>query len=245
MLKISSAFALLALCLYSCVHDPVLPENGGNSGGNGGGGSGGGGGIEDPCDPDSVYFANDILPLLNSNCAIPGCHNAASAQDGVILDSYANVLATTDVDPSDPVDSDIYEVITDSDLDDRMPPAFAGFDALEAQEIQLILDWISQGALDNSCDQLCDSTDISFSAHIFPIFSDNCIGCHSGSTPQAGLSLSNYAEISATALRSDDPIINSLLGNAPFSLMPFGQDPLEDCQINMIQLWINDGAPNN
>ena len=34
---------------------------------------------EDICSPDSIYFENDILPILISNCAIPGCHDASSA----------------------------------------------------------------------------------------------------------------------------------------------------------------------
>lgn len=36
-----------------------------------------------PCDPDVVYFETQVLPFLVSNCAMAGCHNAASHQDGV------------------------------------------------------------------------------------------------------------------------------------------------------------------
>ena len=29
-----------------------------------------------PCDPDVVYFDRDLLPILKSNCAKSGCHDA-------------------------------------------------------------------------------------------------------------------------------------------------------------------------
>lgn len=32
------------------------------------------------CDPDTVYFQSQILPLLISRCTEPGCHGAASAE---------------------------------------------------------------------------------------------------------------------------------------------------------------------
>jgi hypothetical protein len=47
-----------------------------------------------PCDPAVVYFEKDVLPILTSNCAYSGCHNAASAKDGIVLDNYANVIRT-------------------------------------------------------------------------------------------------------------------------------------------------------
>ena len=67
----------------------------------------------DICDPDSIYFENDILPILISNCAIPGCHDASSAEDDVILTDYFYVIETGDVEPFDLDGSDLYEVITE------------------------------------------------------------------------------------------------------------------------------------
>ena len=75
-----------------------------------------------PCDPDVIYFDLDVLPLLLSNCAFSGCHDAASHQDGVILESYETVIQTADVEPFNLGDSEIYEVLVDTDLDEIMPP---------------------------------------------------------------------------------------------------------------------------
>ena len=33
-----------------------------------------------PCDPDVIYFEQDVLPMLICNCAFSGCHAAALAQ---------------------------------------------------------------------------------------------------------------------------------------------------------------------
>jgi hypothetical protein len=123
---------LLAFILIKCRHEP---ENGLLNG--------------NICHPDTVYFQRDILPLLNSSCAKAGCHDAATANDGVILDSYFNVMATADVEPGNPDDSDLYEVITDDDPEDRMPPP--PLDPLTNNQIAMIRKWILQGAQDLNC----------------------------------------------------------------------------------------------
>ena len=106
-----------------------------------------------PCDPDVVYFDQDILPILRSNCAFSGCHDNNSAQDGVILTSYENVMLTADVEAFDLDGSDLYEVITDSDPDDRMPPA--PNERLTSAQISKISEWILQGAKNEQCDAGC------------------------------------------------------------------------------------------
>ena len=39
-----------------------------------------------------VCFEADVLPIFQSNCAKAGCHDAISRKEGVILDSYANII---------------------------------------------------------------------------------------------------------------------------------------------------------
>jgi len=40
-----------------------------------------------PWDSNIVYFDKDILPILNSNCAMSGCHDAGTAAEGIILNT--------------------------------------------------------------------------------------------------------------------------------------------------------------
>src|ERR1043165_3349153 len=92
---------------------------GNNNGGNTGGNNGNGGTTEDT----SLCFERDILPIFLSNCAKSGCHDAASHEEGYILDSYNNIMNTGDDDgivPFDAYESEIYEAITEDDLDKRM-----------------------------------------------------------------------------------------------------------------------------
>src|SRR5689334_5881853 len=80
--------AILIMFLFSCKHEPVsLVANDGNANGGSNGGPGPDTTVypETPCDADSVYFANTVLPLFISNCAKSGCHDAASHQEGIIL----------------------------------------------------------------------------------------------------------------------------------------------------------------
>ena len=47
------------------------------------------------CDPDTLYFERDVLPILTGNCAYSGCHDVASARDGIVLNNFTNVINST------------------------------------------------------------------------------------------------------------------------------------------------------
>jgi hypothetical protein len=135
---LSSAIALLLL--ISCKHSvPDATFSGNNTGSGTGSGSGSGngnGGSSTPCDPTKIYFQQQVLPILVSNCAMSGCHDDASHQDGVILTSYEKVMNTADVRPGRAGSSKLYEVLIDTDPDDRMPRPPRS--PLTSQQIQII-----------------------------------------------------------------------------------------------------------
>lgn len=238
----------LTILLYaSCKHDPILEEGpltdvdfpiDTTGGGNGNLDTVLFGGI--PCDPDTIYFENDILPFLSSTCAQPGCHDAATAEDGVLLTDYLNIMSTGEIVPGDPFDSELYETITDPDLDDRMPPE--GEDPLSSEQIQMIFDWIAQGALQNSCNS-CDTNEVTFSSTIYPLVEIKCQGCHSGSQPSSGLALLDYEDISAIAF--DGSFMSSIQGADGYAQMPYNANALPPCEVDLIEAWIEDGAPDN
>ncbi len=197
-----------------------------------------------PCDPDKVYFETEVLPILISNCAMAGCHNAASHQDGVILDSYANVMQSGEAEPFDPNDSKIYEAITETDLDDRMPPPPNA--ALSQDQIQVISNWILQGAQNLECDPNaggCDTTDVSFSQTLNPIINTYCKGCHSGTNPSGGISLETYSGVKTVALNGKLYGAISWASDSP--KMPQGGNKLDDCTISKFKSWIDAGALDN
>lgn len=200
--------------------------------------------LSEPCDSNVVYFELEILPILVSNCAFSGCHDAASAQDGVILDSYANVITTADVEPFDLQDSEIYEVLVENDEEKRMPPIPTP--PLAQDKIQLIAKWILQGAENLECDpdaDGCETENISYSADIVPLLDTHCIGCHSGNPPLGGYDLSQHDGVKLVV--DNGKMLDAIRWEPGTSNMPQGGEKLSDCAIDKIKSWIEAGALNN
>lgn len=195
-----------------------------------------------PCNPDTVYFVNTILPLLQSSCGNSGCHDQASASDGVILTDYVNIINTGGVQAGNPGNSELYEKITESDPDKVMPPPPKA--PLIQSQIAAIQKWIIQGAKNNSCDsEDCDSVNVTFSQNVFTLIQNKCLGCHSGGSPSGGVSLTNYNEIKTIA--EGGALLGVITHSPGYSPMPKNGNKLSICNIAQIKKWINDGMPNN
>ena len=196
-----------------------------------------------PCDPDYVYFQRDILPILSSNCALSGCHDEQTARDGVILTTYQKTMETGGIVPGDPSKSELFEVLVSTDLTERMPPSPA--EKLGQVQIDLIEAWIMEGARDSICipDTSCILVDVSFSTQVMPVIQTHCTSCHSGSSPQAGIALTDHANVKAAA--DSGQLYGSIARLSGFAPMPQGQDKLPQCTIDQIKAWIDAGTPDN
>lgn len=194
-----------------------------------------------PCDPDTVYFQNTVLPLLTSSCAKSGCHDAATQEDGVLLTNYSSIINTGEVVPGNPGESKIYEKITDPDPEERMPPPPEN--PLTTEQIQSIYKWILQGAKDNYCDSDCDTTDVTYSGNIQPFLQNHCVGCHTGSSGGGGIDLSTHAGVAGAA--SSGRLLGAIRHETGYSFMPQNGNQLSECQIRMFELWVAAGSPDN
>lgn len=197
-----------------------------------------------PCEEGVIYFEQDVLPIFLSSCAYTGCHDAATARDGVILNSYSNVINTADVEAYDLDAGKLYEAITDSDWDDRMPPPPNS--GLTAGQVNIIANWINQGAQNLTCDDNatgCPTDNVSFSATVLPIMQNNCVGCHGGAAPAAGIALNTYNGVQTVALNGR--LYGSISHASGYTPMPFNGNQLNDCFIDQIKSWIDAGAVNN
>jgi uncharacterized membrane protein len=195
----------------------------------------------DACDPNKIYFQQQVLPILISNCAMSSCHDDASHQEGVVLTSYQKVMSTAGIRPGRPGNSELYERITDTDPRDRMPrPPQA---PLTPAQVQLIRQWIEQGAQNLICQNMCDSTSFTYSGAIRAVISNKCQGCHSGTAASGGIDLSTYAGIKAKV--TDGRLWGAVNHQAGFSAMPKNGAKLSDCEIAQIRKWIGSGSPNN
>ena len=187
------------------------------------------------CDPNLVYFVNDIQPILNSSCAYAGCHDVVTHADGVDLTTYDKVMSTGEVKAGNPNGSELYEKIAKG----KMPPS----GPLASVQQQKIYDWIMQGAKNNECIQKCDTTNVTYSGIVKTIMDNNCMGCHTGASPGGGVLITNYAETKSVA--SNGSLLGTIEHKAGFSPMPKGMTKLSDCNISQIKIWINNGMQNN
>jgi mono/diheme cytochrome c family protein len=193
-----------------------------------------------PCDPDTVYFEKDLLPVLQSSCAQPGCHDAITMQDGVRLTDYNSVMQTADVVPYDPNDSKIYEAITDDDPEDRMPPPPAN--PLAASDIDLVYTWIAQGAQNLYCDEEdCDTSNVTYTAPVSGIIQKHCLGCHNNNNPLGGLSLEGYNNV--VAIAEDGRLLGVVKHQVGYPPMPKNSAQLSDCKIDQLEIWTQNGTP--
>jgi hypothetical protein len=193
-----------------------------------------------PCDPDTVYFERDLLPILLSSCAQPGCHDAITQQDGVRLTDYASVMETGKVKPFDPEGSDMYENVVETDPDKRMPPP--PLDPWPQENIDLLYKWINQGAQNLFCDEEpCDTTNVTYTGVISGMIQKHCLGCHNNNNPLGGLSLEGYNNVLAVA--NDGRLLGVINHEAGYPAMPKNAAKLSDCKILQTQTWIDNGTP--
>lgn len=193
-----------------------------------------------PCDPDTVYFERDLLPLLQSSCAQSGCHDAITMQDGVRITDYISIMETADVDPYNPGESKLYKVIIEDEPQDRMPPPPAP--AMSSEDIALVNKWITQGAQNLFCDEEeCDTTNISYSAPVSGIIQNHCLGCHNDNSPQGGISLEGYDNLVIVA--ADGRLMGSVKHKIGYQPMPQNSAQLSDCKIQQLEIWTNNGTP--
>lgn len=193
------------------------------------------GGIpEKTCDSNVVYFEKDILPILTSNCAYSGCHDPGTASDGIILNSYDNVIRTGGIISGSAHNSEIYEKITETDPEDRMPPAPKPH--LSSVQIALIGKWINQGAKNITCNSMgCDTVNVTYTNQVSQIINTYCKGCHSGSNPGGSVLLTDYTNVK-NAIQNGKLLcaVEQMPGCSP---MPKGGNKLDACKIVALKKW--------
>ena len=162
------------------------------------------------------------------------------SSDGIILDSYENLIETVEIEPFDLEETELYEVITEDDPGKVMPPS----GKLDNELINIIALWILQGADDLDCDEEdCDAENVSYTDFVSGVFDTSCNGCHSTAAAFGGVILDNYTDVKTEV--DNGRLRGAINHESGFSPMPQGQDKLMDCTILKINNWIDEGAQNN
>lgn len=189
-------------------------------------------------------FTRDILPILVSNCAMAGCHDAITHKEGYNFSTYAGTMST--VTAGNYSSSRLYQSITGTggdrkgEMEGIMPPPPAS--PLSQAAIDSIKAWITYGALNEICFQGCDTINpVTFSGIIWPFMQTTCTGCHSGTSPSGNISLTSYANVQTVA--NNGQLMNALKGNGVPVMPPSGS--LSTCRLRQFELWVNAGALNN
>lgn len=232
---------VIGILFNSCKHEPLVPPQAPA-------GLNGGGGVEpepeDTCDPNIIWFEQEVLPIFLTHCTMSGCHGDVSPNDAdMVFTSHAGLNSDPNMIP------DIWEAINeDPDDNDHMPPLVDDLhnplDQLTPEEIAIIGAWIDQGANNNSCDGGCDMTAITYSGTILPIVQDRCQGsCHAGNNPDGGLDFTTWTDLNAVA--ADGTLALAIQHQAGAEPMPQSGPALSQCRIDQFLAWIQDGAPNN
>ncbi len=226
---------------YSCIHDP-FPSPGDPDPGNG---------IpvdtdtvtfnisNEECNPATIYFNTQVLPIFISSCAISGCHDAASHKEGIVTTNYLNIMKG--IKAGDLNDSEYYEVLVTTDSEELMPrkPGTERGYSLPADQINTIKNWILQGAKNTICNG-CDTTNYTFSGKIKSIVDLNCAtstACHGAGSKYGALT--TYAQLKEFV---DNDLIQKRV--VVYKTMP-PSAPLVDCDRLLIKNWIDNGALNN
>ncbi|MBN1789518.1 MAG: hypothetical protein JW830_03405 [Bacteroidales bacterium] len=91
----------------------------------------------------------------------------------------------------------------------------------------------------------CDTSNVTFGLSVQPLLQSYCYGCHSNSNSSLGgnIRLEDYADVKIHA--DDGSLYGSISHSGGFSPMPMGAAKLQDCNLALVQKWIDTGAPNN
>lgn len=102
--------------------------------------------------------------------------------------------------------------------------------------------------------------DVQYASQVQTIFNNSCGGgaCHTSGGSASGVNLASYAQtVGSVGARYgtnvvlpnnavNSPLIDKLEANPRFgSRMPLGRSPLTNEQIEIIRVWINEGANDN
>lgn len=89
----------------------------------------------------------------------------------------------------------------------------------------------------------CDSSNVTYSAEVQAILTNNCTdaGCHVGPGGVGGLDLRTYS--SAKKIADNGDLVGRITGTSGAEMPPTGK--LSNCQIEKIKAWVQAGAQNN
>lgn len=228
-------FLLIAAIVPSCVHEIPAPVEST-------------GGITVPvvplpgCSSDTIYFEQQVLPVVNTLCGKSGCHGTTQRHEFQLIysskDQSYNAISSRFSSASRLAKA----------LNEMAGQRVSGYTPPSADQLTTLQKWIAQGKNNNSCNG-CDATQFTYAANVAPLFKYYCNGCHPGPGSQTTPNLSTYDAIKKELTSNPGRLLGSVQWTSPYNTstarMPQGSNQLSACELEVIQKWIDAGAPNN
>lgn len=91
-------------------------------------------------------------------------------------------------------------------------------------------------------DTICDTSNVTYTKDIQPIFATNCYSCHSSNAVEiyGNLNLENFLDIQRVV--DNGKLLKNIRHEPDGTPMPKGAPKLSDCKISKIEKWIDLGA---
>ena len=87
------------------------------------------------------------------------------------------------------------------------------------------------------------AANVSFAADVQPILRANCFSCHGNGSLFGNVSCQTYDDVKALA--TSGRLLGSISHTPGFASMPIGSPKLNDCNIDEVRTWIEEGTKNN
>ena len=117
-------FLIVAIGLTGCYRDVIMPEST----------------VDPDGPPQAVSYKNDVAPIMNTKCALAGCHVSGSRKPFLTTAiSYQEIVNGGFVNTIIPKESMMYKKIN-AEMREYIPSAV---------DRQKVYDWIRNGALNN------------------------------------------------------------------------------------------------
>ena len=89
----------------------------------------------------------------------------------------------------------------------------------------------------------CNTEGVTYSQTVLPIIENNCYRCHDAASNFGNITIEGYDNL--LTIVESGALIGVIKREQGYSPMPKNEPPLLECDIEKIETWINDGAPNN
>ena len=89
----------------------------------------------------------------------------------------------------------------------------------------------------------CMIGQVTYEQDIEPILRNSCYACHDAANVFGGVNLEGYTNV--LPYTSNDKLLGTIKGLPDFPFMPRDGQMLSECNISIIEAWIDQGTPEN